>query len=342
MIKGLDVAKVGLSGKVASWEVINPDGSVADACYEPGNNLILDVGLDMIGNNATIPSCFAYLAMGTGTSASTVGMTALETETVYGVGGARPAASGYTAYDSITIPAASADPFVVIYQIGIQTAVGKLTGTFTELGFGPTSVKGANLFSRFRIVDSLGAPTSITVAVDQQLRLKYQLYIRFLPIVPTAYECVVTGVNDEFGYTAGWQSISLTSVGQILTLFGTSACGLFDATTNQILKCFSMISTATINYSTLTATLPALENYSNLVPTASLDAYVDGTYSNFVNVVYTTLQVVGNIYGMQLNTYRWYESLNSTYWLVKFTTPIVKADTHNLAFKLKFSWGRDT
>lgn len=64
----LEVAKVGLRGTVVSWEVINPDGSIATACYTPKHNLILDVGLDMIGNLASIPVCFAYLALGTGTS----------------------------------------------------------------------------------------------------------------------------------------------------------------------------------------------------------------------------------------------------------------------------------
>lgn len=336
MDKTIDMAKVGLRGVVASWEVINPDGSIADACYKPKDNLILDVGLDMIGGYGSIPLCFAFFAIGTGTSASTIGMTGLETETTYSPV-ARPAASGYPTYDAITIPAADADPFVVIYQIGIQTAVGKFSGTFTELGFGPTSTKGANLFSRFRIVDEFGAPTSVTVNIDQQLRLKYQLYIRFLPIVPTAYECAITGYDDTFGYTAGWQGIEESDPDRwwrvILSWFGTSSSDPY----KNYLK---TVSSDTIVFQPLTT---LVNDYPGAAPaTKTRDAYVPGSYANYININFTTLQAVGNIYGLQSYSFYYYEHAGLVHWLVEFDTPINKPDTHNLSFKLKFSWGRDS
>jgi len=335
----LDVAKVGLTGVVKSWEVVNPDGSIAQACYEPKNNLILDTGLDFVGTTESIPACFAYLAVGTGTGESTTDMTTLQTETTYG-GTTRPAASGYTAYNSTTIPAADADPFIVIYQIGIQTDVGKLNGTFTELGFGPTSTKGANLWSRFRVVDAEGEPTSFTITSEQQLRLKYQLSIRFLPIVPTAYECAITGYDDTFGYTAGWQGIS-NSAGKFaltyLVLFGTSSTSLF---TNSGWGPELGGLTAAPSFLPLT-TLVVNPGYSGYADTATVtrDAYVPGSYSNYINALFTTLQLVGNVYGLQLcpgiNVLA-----NTLIWLCVFDTPIAKPNTHNLAFKLKFSWGR--
>jgi hypothetical protein len=334
MSNALEVVKVGMSGVLASWEVVNPDGSIADACYVPRHNLILDTGLDMVGGYDSIPACFAYLALGTGTSASIVGMTKLETETTYSPN-TRPAASGYPAYNATTIPAADADPFIVVYQIGIQTDVGKLNGTFTELGFGPTNVNGANLFSRFRVVDSGGNPTSFTVASDQQLRLKYQLNIRFLPIVPTAYECAITGYDDTFGYTAGWQSITTTEIGYILQLFGTSS-GLYARPGAVGNWPYSSAISTSITFSPLTTRRLSLTEYAGGTNLSSRDAYVPGSYANYINTIYSTLAAVGDIYGVQVNYYPY------VLWLCKFDTPITKPDTHNLTFKLKFSWGRDT
>jgi len=345
MEKVIEVAKIGLEGIVASWEVVNPDGSIAQACYTPSKNLILDVGLDMIGNNTSIPFCFGFFAIGTGTSDPAVGQTTLDTETTYSPV-ARPAASGYSAYDTITIPAAAADPFIVVYQKGIQTDVGKINGTFTELGFGPTSTKGANLFSRFRVLDEEGFPTSVAVSSVQQLRLKYQLCIRFLPIVPTWYETAITGYDDTFGYTAGWQSISAQTFGvcyiNLLGLFGTQSAIMlsyyyygswrYPATT---------ITASVFSYSPLTTNVSRKTMGTGPATTATRDAYVPGSYANYVNVLWTTLESIGNIYGLQVSVTT---QGNQDYdiWLCKFDTPINKPDTHNLSFKLKFSWGRDT
>jgi len=351
-MKTLEVAKVGLTGTVASWEVINPDGSIAQACYNPKNNLILDVGLDMVGGYASIPACFAYIALGTGTSASNVLMTALEAETTYGAT-TRPPASGYSAYDGITLPAADADPFIVEYAIGIQTAVGKLNGTFTELGFGPTSTKDANLFSRFRICDSEGTPTSVTVTSEQQLRVKYIIGIRFLPIVPTAYDFDITGYGDDIGYTAGWQSLGYISI--LLYLFGTLD-GFY--TFGQSVQIgywkflVKTVTTADITFSDLITTrsyaawavLQVLTAGTGPTsPYYTRDAYTPGSYAQYLNIPFTTLESVGNIYGLQLfiNNYTGGGNYNSVLlWLCKFDDPIVKPDTHNLTFKLKFSWGR--
>jgi hypothetical protein len=325
----LEAAKLGLSGTVASWEVVNPDGTIADASYTPHHNLILDVGLDMVAAY-NIYDLFAYMALGTGTSESATTMTTLESEPFYDVGAGmmRPAASGYSAYDDTDIPDASADPFVVVISKGIQTNVGVLNGTYTELGFSPTATKDTNLYSRFRIKDSGGNPVSITVSSVQQLRLKYQLSVQVLPITATAGTFDITGYGTGVGYTALWQNIHYSPTatypvwkyGHCLFLCGTLG--------------FAAKYDADFSFRPLTDDY----NLSNTIGNDSLEAYTASSYTRYITYTLTTLQAVGNIYGIAINAYNGANPI----WLAHFNTPIVKPDTHNLSFRLKFQWARAT
>ncbi len=394
----LEFPKAAMAGIVASWEVVNKDGSIARACYNPKHNLILDCGLDLVAKQMLLTDCFAYFAIGTGTSAAAVAQTNLDAETTYLTGGGvRPASSGYPAYNDTIFPTPSSDPYVVIYQIGIQTSIGQINGTFTEIGFGPenaqlgttyysgslvvgtryritnyvsdddfTNVGAASngngvefvatgttpthwahssalrlvrvLFSRFRLVDSGGVPTSVTVSLTQQLRIKYQLNIRFLPIVPTAYTTNMIGISATFGYTAGWQTICETSSSHLsqslLALFGTY----------PTMPIFRVITSTPITFVDISAAkLASSVTYtpnrdSALTVPNTRDAYVDGSCANYINFTLSTLEAVATLYGIML-----FGGASNAYinWLCVFDTAIVKPDTHMLEFKLKFTWGRD-
>lgn len=337
-MKEIDGPKVGIEGTVVSWEVVNADGSIADACYKPKHNMILNTGLDFIGTVNSLFECFAYMAVGTGTTALDYTQTGLATETTYGAT-SRPPASGYSAYDSTTFPAVDADPYVIVHQFGIQTALAKLNGTFTELGFGPTSTKGANLFSRFLITDNLGNPVSVSVSSVQQLRVKYQIAVKFLPIVPAALTTNMVGVSNTFGYTSGWQGLNATNWASqrqavLYALFGPLGMTAY-------YNYFYVFSSTTETFTGIAADNPrptgavGLPNV-NSGGIYSVDAYTPGSYANYLNIGWPVTAANMNIYGLTVGAY----ASETTLCLFLFDTPITKTDTHSISFKLKFSWGR--
>ena len=125
-------------------------------------NLILNQGLDRIGQGAWIGSC----QVGTGSTAPSTGQTGL---------------ASYLAGSSVE-PVADVDAYVPgppPVRTLVRTrrfAEGVATGNLSEVGMG-WSDSGTNLFSRALILDGDGNPTVLPKLADETLDVEYTLYV---------------------------------------------------------------------------------------------------------------------------------------------------------------------
>lgn len=339
---------LGFSGKVLSWEVVNSDGSIANACYTPSSNLILDSGLNLIATTDFFINNIMYMAIGTGVALPTVSDTTLGSEsarnrcdsgTGYGY------AWTYGTYNSITYSAPGSDPYTITIQRGVQTSIAALNGVYTELGFSPSATANGTLFSKFRICDIDGIPTSISVNSSQQLRLKYQLICTITPSAVSSGSFTLAGIGTK-DYTSTWAAFGVAT--PVLDLTGTQ----------QSNQCYSLppnFCGSTTNmkslvlYSGVMTTLPTIGAYGSgtaLYTSAgeraigdvggSIDAYVPGSYQRYLNFVYQVADCNATINGIGLKSgYNGY-----TLWVAKFDSSITKDNNHKLSFKIGISWGR--
>lgn len=192
-----DIA-TGLRGLVQRWEVIDPNGSIAQA-GGGHQNLILDQGMDMPAT-MLFRDLSKYCAIGTDNADPNTAQVGL---------GAEVARTGNTSTQD-TYWDSSAK--TVTHHRDFLFAVGALDGTFYEVGFSPNSGAGDNLFARTLFKDASGNPTSVTVAPDQQLRVTYDLILSPKPNTQTAGSVDITNVGTV-NYTHMMQQVQGTGYG---------------------------------------------------------------------------------------------------------------------------------
>lgn len=123
-------------------------------------NLILDSGLSrFMGGVGAATSNWRYARVGTGTSTPNVAQSTLDAQV-----SSREATSAQTGINT--------EFNNVWFTYTYLWAVGGATGNLSEVGVG-ASTSGSDLFSRARILDTNGDPTTITVLADEQLRVTY-------------------------------------------------------------------------------------------------------------------------------------------------------------------------
>ena len=333
--------KIGISGKIDSWEVVNRDGSIANACYESHKNTILDYGLTTL-----FPVFHAYhsygqgycpiqyCAIGTGTPVSPVPTTDeyLDAEVARGRCCSTIALGGeswsHDAYFGTTVSAIGSDPYYIAGSIGIQTPYGLLNGTYGEIGFSPY---GANqkLFSKYRILDELGNPTTVPVTSEQQLRIKYTITFQLTPATPTHAFCYMKGISaeplvEDFGYTYCWQYLENSA--ETLWKNFAQGGGEFGLNVSAWDYTFRPIGTS-LMYSEMSNQY----NHEFVGYTPSFTAgnkYVDYTFVFGVTQANFTIRMIGTTY------------YNGVFWVAKFDVPIVKPNTHRLTIVLRDSWDR--
>lgn len=311
--------KVGLSGKVLQWEVVNADGSIDKACYKPNDNVITDVGLDMLAtsngysyNNHWVTT---YFCIGTGTVEPSATDTKLTAETYRGT---------CVFSDSVTYSANGSDPYYIYQHRWAQTPLGALNGTYGEIGFSPSSTANANVFSKHILKDENGDPTTVIVSSEQQLRLHYVLTYLMSPSTTMTGTINIDGLGDV-AYEAAWQWVT-TSLSDIVK---TMSC-------NYTLSMFASIQQ---NYSLLPIGQKQASYTSGGTGTEIISAYVNGSHERFVTGTWNVSQGNGTWYGVFLGAP--YNNINQyPVFYIKFTTPIVKANTHAMSFTIKTSWGR--
>jgi hypothetical protein len=309
----IEMPKVGISGKVLQWEVINADGSVDQACYRPSDNMITDYGLNSIPYIEQTYSKYLnrYFCIGTGTAEPSATDTTLTAETYR-------AECLYTSYNSTTYSAAGSDPYYCYSQRGVQTALGVLNGTYGEIGFSFSATANASVFCKHRLKDELGNPTTITVSSAQQLRLKYVLIWCFSPSTVITGTVNISGIGD-INYEAKWQKPTIG--GAKTPRFMCVVAGQY-----QPMAHFpSAIGFVNIG-----------NNYSavNLASSTSALDYVSDSHEVFYTGYWSVDAGNTTIYGIGIS------DGNYSVFTVKFLQPFVKANTHAMSFTIKVSWGR--
>lgn len=301
-------SQVGLAGEYR-LSVKRPDGSRVET--EWFSNLILNAGLDMIGN-PTGGNLVGYACVGTGTIAPSATQTQLN---------AYLASSNGTSFPAYTNSGAP------LYE-GTQTfsyvfTQGNVVGNIAEIGVGPES-DGSSLFSRSRIVDSGGNPTTLSVTALDELTVFYR--ITFKPNLTTQTGSFQIG-STTYNYTArvaqvdnfgnGWSALI---GGSFATLYNVQSCGE-NCTLGTILE---------------TASDGMHNSSSNLAAT-----YVTGSYQRASTAVYDYLranEATGTKgFNAQFGPGYGSPAMNFQYVL---DTPIIKNNTQELRINFNISWAR--
>lgn len=139
-------------------EAVKADGSrrlLAD--WFP--NLILNAGLDFMGNSGTY---LDWCQVGSGSTEPAATQTTLASRV-----------AGTNNRTSQTAANSGSVPFFARQTITFRFPAGAATGVLAEVGVG--SETSGSLFSRALILDALGTPTTITVLADESLDVTYEL-----------------------------------------------------------------------------------------------------------------------------------------------------------------------
>lgn len=202
--------------------------------------------------------------------------------------------------------------------------------TYTEIGFGWSSGGPNNTFSRILL------PAGVLIAVGQQLRVIYQLWVTLGPAVTTARTAAISGWDSPTGKeciqyqglyavnsngTSGGQTFSEPST-------GFSTANAFIGTDATAPAAFgSTVSRVGTNY------------YPDTVTRA---AYVSGSYVVTISLFWS----VGNAVNSSLSSFGvgYYNSppqpWQSTYYVFVFDTPQAKDSAHTLTLVLQYAWSR--
>lgn len=178
----------GLSGHFAMRVSGGARGTVTLAEFD---NLILDAGLNRLGTGGVANCC----QVGTGTSAPAVTDTTLQ---AYLVGTSTIQADSAQSY-------VAGPPAYVTMSRTFRFGTGVAAGNLTEVGVGWATASGS-LFSRARIVDGGGSPTTISVLSDETLDVVYTLRA----YVPADATGSVTLAGTSYGYTMRWAGVGST------------------------------------------------------------------------------------------------------------------------------------
>ena len=146
----------GLKGHY-TLDVLGPDGNVrASAAFD---NLITNLGLDQLSTGTSL----SYCSVGTGTTTPANSDTAL---------------AAYLAETPTSVWSgnsfAGSPTFAATYTKTYQFAAGSVVGNIAEVGVG-SAAGGTSLFSRARVLDGGGSPTTLSVTSADTLQVTYRV-----------------------------------------------------------------------------------------------------------------------------------------------------------------------
>lgn len=315
----IETPKMGISGKILSWEVINEDGSIDQSCYVPSSNIITDVGLDMLPTADLNVETYhlTYFCIGTGTATPSATDTTLTNETYRST-------CAYAPYTYTDYSSAGSDPYYAYRYRGVQTTLGALNGTYGEIGFSQSATMGGTVFCKHRLVDEFSVPTTIHISSAQQLRLSYVLIYHMSPSTITTGTVNIDGIGDV-GYTARWQKP---------TFYTTT--GIFPFLTytypRYLSKIYMMPSTFTLG------NIGVGHSTSSGISSVTTGSYVNGSHELYYTGTWSVSDANSTWYGVCL--YNIGFTPTNSHFSIKFDTPFVKANTHTMSFTIKVCWAR--
>jgi hypothetical protein len=336
--------KIGISGRIEQWEVVNKNGSIEQACYKPSSNLITNAGLDLFCTANNTGGVYSwnvakYIVFGTSETCPNInnpGISILDEEYIpkQPVGTVRLAYT-YATWDIDEYsPVGGEDGHYYISRTrGVETVAGDLVGIFTEIGFSPTSTKNSSLFSKFRLVDEDGMPANVPIAADQKLRLRYKVTIELVPITTTTGSFDITGpvIGGTYNYTVGWCKPSFDYI----------VCLLTSANRVSYNESFWLGNTP-FTFLPIGTSYPVIIIPDGTAGSISIpETYVSGSNEIYRNITYNSSSATWPE-GIKTITYSFTSGGSSIHRYITyvFDTPIIKLNTHNLSFRIKFSWGR--
>lgn len=148
----------------------------------PFRNLITNAGLDRMGEFADF---LTWCQVGSGSGAPAPGDTTLQSRV-----------AGTSVLNSSVSGTQGSAPYFTWRRNVMRFAQGVATGVLAEVGIGWAST--GSLFSRARILDALGTPTTITVLADESLDVTYEL--RSYPSVTDVTGTIVATGNIGGSY----------------------------------------------------------------------------------------------------------------------------------------------
>jgi hypothetical protein len=305
--------KVALSGEYRL--VINRGGLEIDTGWF--KNVILNQGLDQLGT-AGANVLLGYARVGTGTSTPNATNTTLEAQVAVSESG--PA--------NTTVLNSGAASYTTLTTYQYTFTQGSVTGNISEVGVG-WATTGATLFSRARIVDGSGTPTTITLTSIDQLTIYYRLNAS-QPLTDTTSSVTIS--STSYPYT-------------IRTAQAASFC--YSTATFYYADAFTKLnSTSGVTVYGNDATLGAITGTlsGTIIGSAgaggfsfTYPAYTPGTYyrDSTFSIAPGYANDVGGIGGMTLQWGQYGSSLQNQ---IVFSTPIPKTNTQVLTLTQRFSW----
>jgi hypothetical protein len=279
-------------------------------------NLILDNGLNRLGNST--PSPFGWFVVGTGTSVPTATQTALDTFRA-----AVSLSNGTHTFVDGSEP----------YSQSMHSSrfnEGVASGNLTEIGVGyvQSAALGAstqNLFSRALILDNAGQPTSITVLSDEYLDVEYTIRV-YPSLVDTSGTIEVTG-SGTHAWVARASEINTWNCTILWSNGFNMVGGIFFYTGN-----IGTVYQAPSGTSATGATSMTQYPYEN---------------NSFTKKGYGTASLTtGNVAGGLVNSVRWINNpannAKSVACQVQFTPGIPKTNSSTLRLGFSYSWARKT
>lgn len=291
--------------------VASPQGEKDTGWFK---NVVTDIGLDYLGTSGG--ETLEYCRVGTGTSTPATGQTALDAQVAVRNGA------------DVSTTNAGSPTYASLETRTFTFAQGAVVGNISELGVG-WSATGSSLFSRARILDGVGSPTTITLTSLDQLTVYYR--VRITPILTDAAGSVSIG-GTTYTYTS-----RLAYSGSFGQFFPWTTLGRIGKLANQ-----SALRGAGCSLGAITGTLAGGSAVTNPATTGNTAAaYVSGNYyiDNTLTWGINNGNASGGVQGLQLDGSN--NSSNSgVHWQYLFNAAIPKDNTKILTLTFRVSWGR--
>ncbi|MFP5422465.1 MAG: hypothetical protein ACLGID_13490 [Gammaproteobacteria bacterium] len=296
--------EVKVNGEVSGYFIMTatkPDGTTRLLAEFP--NIITDLGLNQM---ATANNYLNYCQVGSGSATPAASDIALSSRI----------ASTLTKI-SQTDGVQTSSPYFVWSRRTYRFAAGVATGNISEVGVSAVSV--GQLFSRALVLDTMGAPTAITVLADEILDVAYE-FRYYAKITDDTGSVTLTG---GLGATYSW-------------IFRPANIGTSNTSTgwyqNQAMNTGSQFRVYAGTIGSIT-TIPSGVNA--VVNTMSSNAYVTGSFTQ--SFVMTAGPADGNIVGGIRSIAM---KMGMGYFQLQLTPAIPKTAADTLALSISHTWAR--
>lgn len=302
------LCKVRLGGE---YRMVLNEGTDRESSTPWFDNLVLDGGLDRLGQSATSPNCLQYCSVGTGSVAPAVGNT--------GLGAYLASVSNFLLDSGSNVGTPTYAGVVICHHTFAQGAV---VGNITEVGMG-WQTGGTGLFSRSLIVNGSGTPVALTVTALDVLTVYYKLTIT--PVITDSNSSVVIS-GTTYNFVARLANASLFQQSPNYSLTSEVGWGYVSIAAVHPAGCTIGAITAVPSGTTQS---PATSN-----PRGS---YTNGNF--YADTVITWGPLAGNATGGV-------QGLNVQFmnyggrWQWVFATVIPKDNTKTLTLTVRYAWGR--